>query len=223
MKLFKEWFKAPKNADSLSAQELSKKQATLQAEAHTLEKFARAQLRGKNQEYLESIDPEFQVWLMSKYPKTNDDSLANDYAYSLIIDGYETIERDEQYDAEMKKTIDSLFAATTRQYEDLVRRQEHVRSLQKKLYDYQNAQRQLQSVLRSQQVQGFAASDDFYSYKGAEVLDTEGVFEAEIKREIDEASEELYQKNKAYRDAYNRWQALTRQDETTLDRFEANN
>lgn len=123
----------------------------------------------------------------------------------------------------MKKTIDMVFTATTKQHEDLVKQEQKVRSLQKKLYDYQNAQRQLREALRGKQAQAFAGGDDFYSHEDAEVLDTRGSFENEINQEIDEAIEVMYQKNKAYRDAYDRWQALTRQDEATLDRMAANN
>lgn len=94
---FKEWFKNSKAKE----------------EAPILEKIARTRLFDKEETELDHIDPEFQAWLLHKYPKTSDDSMANDAALGLLISGrgYESFDsEDDGNGRELDATSEAMIA-----------------------------------------------------------------------------------------------------------------
>ncbi len=92
---FKEWFKND----------------TEKAKVAGLKNGIERNLSSHEQSQLESLDPEFQEWLLYKYPKTNDDTFANDKALDFMINNkaYEAFDDEENSNnKELEKTSEAM-------------------------------------------------------------------------------------------------------------------
>ncbi len=147
---FKEWFKNDKSKE----------------EAPGLEKIARVRLFGKEEPQLDLLDPEFQMWLLQKYPKTNDDTMANDAALNLLVNskGYESFDGEEnQNEKELDATSEAMLRDIGNRAAVAAERKHELLEANRQLFVIDRRIADAKQVRLAQSKPAFGAQDqDFY-------------------------------------------------------------
>jgi phosphatidate phosphatase PAH1 len=169
---FKEWFKNDKSKE----------------EAPGLEKIARVRLFDKEEPQLELIDPEFQSWFLHKYPKTNDDSLANDAALNLLVNskGYESFDGEEnQNEKELDATSEAVLRDVGNRAAVAAERKHELLEANRQLFIIDRRITDAKQVRLAQSKSAFGAQDQEFYERDFSQSDSEVASLEEKKKDLE--------------------------------------
>jgi phosphatidate phosphatase PAH1 len=142
----------------------------------------------KEEPQLELIDPEFQSWFLHKYPKTNDDSLANDAALNLLVNskGYESFDGEEnQNEKELDATSEAVLRDVGNRAAVAAERKHELLEANRQLFIIDRRITDAKQVRLAQSKSAFGAQDQEFYERDFSQSDSEVASLEEKKKDLE--------------------------------------
>ena len=174
------------------------------------------------------LDPEERKEVQGRFPKTQDDSLADDYADKRAKKSFDHVENEADWLRGLSENAHAFYQqlkleqARIRKYEDAAG------ILKKQLFKLQFATTPVQAMLDAQQQRHYASDGDFYGYHPEASVARSGKnadLEADLKKTIKKIEERLEPMKVKFVDTNRRYQAMLRQEgsEEDVKKYELEN